>query len=313
VPLDQQAQALLDRLLGLLPPLNSFTPAEARRLSRELSPKLVASPETVAAVENVMIPGSGDQIPVRIYIPSKDELLPVLVYFHGGGWVLGDLDSVDSLCRSLADASGCMVASVDYRLAPEHKFPAAVEDAYSATKWIADNATDLNGDSRRIAVAGDSAGGNLAAAVSLMARDRGGPRVVYQLLVCPVTNHAFDTASYSDNGEGYWLTKEDMKWFWNHYLRADQDGKNPYASPLLAENLTSLPPAFVITAEFDPLRDEGEAYAARLRKSGVPVKMTRYSGMIHGFINIADLRQSRVAIDEAAAELRGAFRGTKEV
>ena len=220
---------------------------------------------------------------------------------------------MDSLCRSLANASGCMVASVDYRLAPEHKFPAAVEDAYSATKWIADNATDVNVDSRRIAVAGDSAGGNLAAAVSLMARDRGGPRILYQLLICPVTNHAFDTASYSENGEGYWLTKEDMKWFWNHYLRTDQDGKNPYASPLLAENLTSLPPAFVITAEFDPLRDEGEAYAARLRKSGVPVKMTRYSGTIHGFINIADLRQSRVAIDEAAAELRGAFGGTKEV
>jgi acetyl esterase len=200
-----------------------------------------------------------------------------------------------------------VVVSVNYRLAPEHKFPAALEDAYSATKWIAENAADLSGDSNRIAVGGDSAGGNLAASVSLMARDRHGPSIVFQLLIYPVVNHAFDTASYTENAEGYWLLRDDMRWFWNHYLRDEQDGRNPYASPLRAENLASLPPAFVITAEFDPLRDEGEAYAARLRESGVPVKLTRYDGMIHDFVNIGELSQSRVAIDEAAAELRKAF------
>jgi acetyl esterase len=200
-----------------------------------------------------------------------------------------------------------MVLSVDYKLAPEHKFPAAVEDAYSAIKWIADNATGLNGDPRRIAVGGDSAGGNLAAVVSLMSRDKHGPPVVFQLLIYPATNYAFDTASYSDNAEGYWLSKDDMKWFWNHYLHGEEDGRNPYASPSRAGDLRSLPPAFVLTAEFDPLRDEGEAYAARLRECGVVVKVTRYDGMIHDFVNIAELRQSRIAIDEAAAELRKAF------
>jgi len=247
------------------------------------------------------------QIPARVYIPREGEDLPVLVFFHGGGWVLGDLDSVDSLCRSLANAADCVVVSVEYRLAPEHKFPAAVEDAYSATKWTANSATSFSGDPRRIAVGGDSAGGNLAAAVSLMARDKHGPPIVFQLLIYPATNHAFDTTSYSDNAEGYWLSKDDMRWFWNHYLRDELDGRNPYASPSRAADLSSLPPAFVITAEFDPLKDEGEAYAARLRECGVLVKITRYDGMIHDFVNIAELWQSRIAIDEAAAELRKAF------
>jgi acetyl esterase len=192
-------------------------------------------------------------------------------------------------------------------LAPEYKFPAAVEDSYDATKWIAENAADIDGDPARIAVGGDSAGGNLAAAVSLMARDRGGPRIVHQLLIYPITNFRFDTASYRDNVEGYWLTREDMKWFWNQYLRDERDGKSPYASPLVAENVRSLPAAFIITAEFDPLRDEAEAYAARLRESGIPVRVTRYGGTIHGFINVDELPQSRVAIKEAATELHEVF------
>jgi acetyl esterase len=203
-----------------------------------------------------------------------------------------------------------MVASVDYRLAPEHKFPAAVEDSYGATKWVADNAADLGGDPRRIAVGGDSAGGNLAAAVSLMARDRGGPDIAFQLLIYPITNQKFDTDSYKENGEGYMLTKEDMEWFRNHYLRDQHDEENPYASPLLANSLSSLPPAFVITAEFDPLRDEGEAYAARLKEFDVPVRVNRYSGTIHGFMTIAELKQRGQAVGDAATEL---FRVSRNV
>jgi len=308
VPLDKQARALIERFVREgTPPVSKLTPAEARRLTQEVNRRLTSPPEAVAVAENMRMSNTSAQIPARVYIPREGEVLPVLVYFHGGGWVLGDLDSVDSLCRSLANAADCVVVSVDYRLAPEHKFPAAVEDAYSATKWTANSATSFSGDPRRIAVGGDSAGGNLAAAVSLMARDKHGPPIVFQLLIYPATNHAFDTTSYSDNTEGYWLSKDDMRWFWNHYLRDEEDGRNPYASPSRAADLRSLPPAFVITAEFDPLRDEGEAYAARLRERGVPVKVARYDGMIHDFVNIAELRQSRVAVGEAAAELRKAF------
>jgi acetyl esterase len=308
VPLDRQARALIERFVREgTPPVSKLTPAEARRLTREVNRRLTSPPEAVAVVKNMRMSDTSAQIPARVYIPRESEVLPVLVYFHGGGWVLGDLDSVDSLCRSLANAADCVVVSVDYRLAPEHKFPAAIEDAYSATKWTANIATSFSGDPRRIAVGGDSAGGNLAAAVSLMARDKHGPPIVFQLLIYPATNHAFDTTSYSDNAEGYWLSKDDMRWFWNHYLRDEEDGRNPYASPSRAADLSSLPPAFVITAEFDPLRDEGEAYAARLRERGVPVKVARYDGMIHDFVNIAELRQSRVAVGEAAAELRKAF------
>ena len=308
MPLDKQAQALIERFVREgTPPVSKLTPTEARQLAREVNRRLTSPPEAVAVVKNTRISGPSAQIPLRVYIPREGKILPVLAYFHGGGWVLGDLDSVDSLCRSLAKAANCVVVSVNYRLAPENKFPAAVEDAYSATKWIADNATDLSGDSRRIGVGGDSAGGNLAASVSLMAHDKHGPPIAFQLLIYPATNYAFDTASYSRNAEGYWVSRDDMKWFWNHYLRDEEDGRNPYASPLCAVDLSSLPPAFVITAEFDPLRDEGEAYAARLGESGVPVKLTRYDGMIHDFMNIAELRQSRTAIDEAAVELRKAF------
>jgi acetyl esterase len=308
VPLDKQARALIERFVREgTPPVSKLTPAEARRLTREVNRRLTSPPEAVAVVKNLRMSDTSSQIPARVYIPREGEVLPVVVYFHGGGWVLGDLDSVDSLCRSLANAADCVVVSVDYRLAPEHKFPAAVEDAYSATKWASNSATGFSGDPRRIAVGGDSAGGNLAAAVSLMARDRHGPPIVFQLLIYPATNHAFDTTSYSDNAEGYWLSKDDMRWFWNHYLRDEEDGRNPYASPSRAADLSSLPSAFVITAEFDPLRDEGEAYAARLREHGVRVKVTRYDGMIHDFVNIAELRQSRVAVGEVAAELRKAF------
>src|SRR5213078_1916119 len=203
---------------------------------------------------------------------------------------------------------GCLVVSVDYRLAPEHRFPAAPEDCYAATRWLAEHAGSLGGDKGRIAVGGDSAGGNLAAVVALMARDRGGPKLAFQLLVYPATDTDFETRSYRENSEGYFLTRADMVWFWNHYAPRDEDRRNPYAAPLRAASLRGLPPALVITAEFDPLRDEGEAYGARLRDAGNQVLVKRYPGMIHGFFGMGTLlTQARTATKEAAGALRAAF------
>ena len=219
-----------------------------------------------------------------------------------------DLDTHDGVCRALANGAGCIVVSVDYRLAPEHKFPAAADDAFAATEWVAKHAVEIGGDPSRVAVAGDSAGGNLAAVVAQTAKDRGGPKLAFQLMVYPVTDYDFDTGSYRDNAEGYMLTTAAMKWFWNHYLPDEKAGLDPQASPLRADDLSGVPPALVITAEFDPLRDEGEAYAARLASAGVPAKSTRYDGMIHGFFSMsALLPQGRQAIEEAATALREAF------
>jgi len=308
--LDPQAQALLAQLAGTgLPPLNSLSPQEARQAAAALA-SLHGEPETVARVENRAIPGPAGDLPVRIYTPDGRGPLPVFVYFHGGGWVIGNLDTIDGPCRAIANAARCVVVSVDYRLAPEHKFPAAVEDAYAATQWVAANAAGIDGDPTRIAVGGDSAGGNLAAVVALVARDRGTPALAYQVLVYPVTDAACDTESYRDNADGYLLTKDMMQWFWEHYLRDQADRRNVYASPLRAADVRQLPPALVITAELDPLRDEGEAYAARLRAAGVPVRLTRYDGMIHGFFGMASvLDRARAAINETATALRAAFDG----
>jgi acetyl esterase len=249
-------------------------------------------------------------MPTRIYMPYGTGPFPVLVYLHGGGWVIGDLEAYDATCRALTNAAGCLVVAMEYRLAPEHKFPAAPEDCYAATCWVAANAAAIGGDPRRIAVGGDSAGGNLAAVVAQMARDRGGPALVYQLLVYPVTNYGYDTASYEENAEGYLLTRNAMVWFWNHYLRSAADGNNPLASPLRASDLRDLPPAMVLTAEFDPLRDEGEAYAMRLQEAGVPVTLKRYTGTIHGFFSLdAVLDQGKQAMADAAAALRTIFAG----
>jgi acetyl esterase len=265
-------------------------------------------PEPVAHVENRRIPGPSGEIPVRLYRPESRDPLPVLVYFHGGGFVLCDLDTHDGPCRSLANAAGCAVVSVDYRLAPEHRFPAAPEDCYAATRWVAECGRELGVDPARIAVGGDSAGGNLTAVVAQMARDRRGPRLAFQLLVYPVADARFDTASYRDNAEGYFLTANMMKWFWRKYLADPADAENPYASPLRAKDLAGLPPGLCITAEFDPLRDEGEAYAARLREAGVRVATSRYDGMFHGFFGMGALiDQGRTAVAEAASALRKAF------
>jgi acetyl esterase len=216
--------------------------------------------------------------------------------------VVGDLDTHDGTCRSLTKLAGCVTVSVDYRLAPEHKFPIPAEDAFAATQWAAANAASLGGD---------SAGGNLAAAVTLMARERGGPHLAEQLLIYPVTNFSFDTSSYESNALGYLLTRDVMRWFWDHYLPSEEDGHNPLASPLQAPDLRGLPPALVITAEFDPLCDEGEAYGERLREAGVPVTVSRYDGMIHGFVGLAGIfPQGRRALQESADALRHAFAAT---
>lgn len=305
--LDPQAKLILEQMkVAGAPKMHTLTPEEARQ-ALTIGP-LAGEPEEVGKIENKKIPGLAGEISIRIYTPLGQGPFPVLVYYHGGGWVIGDLNTVEVPCRLLTNKAQCVVVSVDYRLAPEHKFPAATEDAYIAAKWVVENSKSLQVDPTRVAVCGDSAGGNLAAVVALMARDRNGPSLLYQVLVYPVTHHAYDTDSYRENSEGYFLTKDSMIWFWNHYLQAAQDGENPYASPMLAENLSRLPPALVITAEYDPLRDEGEAYAARLMEAKVPVEITRYNGMIHGFFWMPHaLEQGRKAIEQVANALKQVF------
>ena len=232
----------------------------------------------------------------------------MLLYFFGGGWTLGTIDTSDAICRSLTNTAGCATVAVGYRLAPEHPFPAAVDDCFAAVSWIAAHAAELGVDPARIAVGGDSAGGNLAAAVTLLARDRGGPALVHQLLVYPNTDYRADTASRRDNTDPLLFNRTSVGWYWGHYLADDADGDNPLASPLRATDHSGLPPATVLTAEFDPLRDEGEQYAAALAAAGVPVELTRYDGMVHGFFAMAGVLDTATrAVSHAAARLRAAF------
>ena len=306
MPLDPQAQAVMEQVAALgFPPVHQVSPEQARANNRA-RPR--APGPAVARVEDRRIPGPETEIPVRIYTPEGAGPFPALVWFHGGGWVVGDLESADATARYLTVWANCVVVSVDYRLAPETKFPGPAEDCYAATKWVAQNAASINVDPGRIAVGGDSAGGNLAAAISLMARDRGGPPLALQLLVYPVTDRDFSTESYIQNAEGYQLTRDSMVWYWEHYLKDDADAVNPYAAPLQAQDLRNLPPALVITAEYDPLRDEGEAYAHRLEAAGVNTTCTRYDGMIHGFFGMAAaIDKGKQAIAQASAALKAAF------
>jgi len=257
-------------------------------------------------IRNTSFPGPAGPVPIRIYIPLQKPDLPVIIYYHGGGWVIGSLDSHDNICRSLAKKTSGIVVSVDYRLAPEHPFPAAVDDAYAALKWVSQNAASFNGDSTRIIVAGDSAGGNLAAAIALMSRDRNGPRLSAQILIYPATNLAeLNTNSYRQFADGFYLTKRYIENFRSRYLPDPQDWSNVYASPLLATNLEKLPPALIVTAEFDPLRDDGVAYAIKLKNAGVPAKHIRFQGMIHGFVAMDRLfDQSEQAIDDISVYLQ---------
>lgn len=306
MPLDPQAQNVLDVVASLnLPPNHTVSAVEARA-NAKMRPR-AKGPE-VAKVQDRTIPGPGPDIPVRIYTPAGPGPFPILAWFHGGGWVVGDLDSADGTARQLTVGANCVTVSVDYRLAPETKFPGASDDCYAAIVWAAEHAAELNGDTTRLAVGGDSAGGNLAAAVSLMARDRQGPALAFQLLVYPVTDRNFTTASYTNNADGYLLSKASMEWYWDHYLSDPSHASNPYAAPLQAPDLSGLPPALVITAEYDPLCDEGEAYGARLKAAGIPTVCTRYDGMIHGFFGMwGALDQGKLAIDEASTALRKAL------
>ena len=301
MPLDPQVKALLDQQAGTPKPHQQSVPeARATMLAR---PRLPGP--TLAHEEDRRIPGPGGDTPIRVYRPIT-ETGGVLVYFHGGGWVLGNLDTHHNQCRNLAQAAGCVVVAVDYRVAPEHRFPAAAEDAYAAASWVAANAAELGVDAAKLAVGGESAGGNLAAAVCLMARDRGGPAIAQQWLAYPVLDHSFDTPSYLANNSGFGLERETMRWFWNHYLGQDQDGSNPYASPLRAASLAGLPPAIVITCEYDVLRDEGGAYAERLRQAGVTVELMCVPGVNHAFLGMP-VDAAGHAFDRIGALLRAGF------
>jgi acetyl esterase len=264
-------------------------------------PALADPPELVRGIDDV----DADGVPVRVIRGTDESPAPTLVYFHGGGWVMGGLDEVEPSCRRLANAARCAVAAVAYRRAPEHPFPAALDDCFAATRWLADHAAELDLDARRLAIGGASAGGNLAALVCLGARDSGGPALTSQLLVYPVTDHFPDTRSMREATDPYFLDARSIRWFWSLYLLNARDADG--ASPLRARDLSGLPPALVITAEHDPLRDEGERYAERLREAGVDVQVERFHGMVHGFFSMSRLAESRAAVERAAASLRAAW------
>jgi acetyl esterase len=308
MPLNPQVKAILDQMASL-PRFEDLSVQEARQqtIERTAAGKLPTLP--VADVVNRTIAGPGGDLPVRIYTPNGSGPFPLMVFFHGSGFVVCNLDTHDGTCRNLCSAAGCVVVSVDYRLAPEHKFPAGPEDCYAATKWSAEHARELNADPARMVIAGDSAGGNLVAVTALMVRDRGGPSLRGQLMIYPVTDYYKPGhPSYVDNAEGYGLTAAGMRWFWSHYLKNEAEADNPYASPLRAANLRGLPPALIITAEYDVLRDEGELYGQRLAEAGVPSKVTRYDGMHHGFFQMYGLVDAaKTALDEAAAWLKERF------
>jgi acetyl esterase len=288
------------------PRLDCLTPAEARIARAARGKFFDGDLKPLARIENIFIPGPAGHIPARLYAQESGGVRPALVYFHGGGFVQCNLETHDAICRALASESDFIVVSIDYRLAPEHRFPAAVDDAHAATLWIAAHAASLGIDAQRISVGGDSAGGTLAAVTAIRCRNAGAPVLASQILLCPVTDlSSFDTDSYREFAEGYYLTRAGMRWFAGHYLASDDDAHHPEASPLLAEDFTGLAPALVIAAELDPLRDEAEAYAQRLQQAGVPVTLSRYPGMIHAFTSLRGaISDGDKAIQEAAAFLR---------
>jgi acetyl esterase len=309
MPLDPEVKAYLDLLAAAGDrPNHELGVEEARRVIDARAAALFGPLDPVGSVVDQAIPGPAGPVRVRIYEPDASwRPYPVLAYFHGGGWVVGSLDSHDGVCRALTARTPCVVVAVDYRLAPEHRFPAAIDDAWAAAAWLAEHAASIGANPARIAVGGDSAGGNLAAAVGLRARDRGLP-LALQVLVYPVTDYDFDRPSYAAYADGYGLTREAMRWYWDLYLGSAGDGFDPQASPLRAADVAGVAPALVITAECDPLCDEGEEYAARLAKAGVPVTLTRYDGIIHGFFRMpGTISRAHHALDEAAAALRAAF------
>ena len=307
--LDPQARAVIDIIIKSgRPAFHQLTPKEARQMYKDTRPASTPEPPEIGVVREML----AGNIPVRVYRPvgaNADMPLPALVYFHGGGWVIGDLDTHDVLCRQLTAEAGIVTVAVDYRLAPEAKFPAAADDAWTATQWVVANAGKLGIDAQRLAVGGDSAGGNLAAVVALMARDAGAPALCLQALLYPVTNVGVETRSYRDFAEGYMLTRESMVWFFDQYLPSKEAASDWRVSPLRASSHAGVAPALIVTAGFDPLRDEGEAYAQKLRDAGVTVDYICYGGMIHGFVPMGKLLDTgNRAVSHIAASLRQALR-----
>ena len=288
MPIDPMLLAVLEAFPMQFDDLGSMTAQEVRALFEQGNPP---PGEDVASVEDLKVPGPDGPLPVRVYRPDGAAVpAPVVVFFHGGGWVLGSIATHDATCRGLANRTGAVYVSVDYRLAPEHPYPAAPEDCYAATCWVADHAADLGVDPGRLAVAGDSAGGNLAAVVCQMARDRSGPAIAFQLLIYPVTDLDFDRwPSMEENADGPLLTREGMDWFARHYVGTLPFTGDPYAAPIRAADLSGLPPAYVATAGHDPLRDEGAGYAEALAAAGVTVGYDNFATMIHGFVGFADV------------------------
>jgi acetyl esterase len=308
VPLDPQLQAMRDqRERDNVPPLYTMSLTDARAADLASIRDSGGEPEPVHEVANLKIAGPGGELPLRLYRPTSERPLPALLYFFGGGWVLGTIDTADGVSRSLANSSGALVVVVGYRLAPEHRFPAAIDDCYATVRWVAGHAEEIGADPARLAVGGDSAGGNLAAGVALRAR-ADGPALVGQLLVYPNTDQLADDQSMRAADDPFLFNRHSVAWYRRHYLTNPGDAANPLASPLRAQSLAGLPPALVITAEYDPLRDQGEAYARRLADDGVQVELSRYRGMAHGFFTMAGtVDASRAAIAQAASRLRAWF------
>lgn len=310
--LKPEARTILDVVEAAAVPLTEQTADDLRQAYAALS--ALSTKEEVASVRDTLAPGPGGDLRARFYRPatvlSASGTAPVLVWFHGGGWVIGDIETHDSLCRSLANAAQVAVVSVDYRLAPEHPFPAALDDALASVRWVAANAAKLGVDPNRLAVGGDSAGGNLAAIACQELRDSG-PAIRFQLLIYPLLDARYETPSMDENAEGFFLTKESLCWFRDHYLGGmNVDPGDPRVSPACAADaaIAGVAPGLVITAEYDPLRDEGEVYGQRLRAAGVDMSVTRYDGMIHGFVSMADfLPDGRTAIKEAATALQSSL------
>jgi acetyl esterase/lipase len=314
VPLHPKLRQRIDYEAASFPDLTQLPIPEGRNVVRAMSletDRLAGAPGSLSAVEDHSIPSRGARLRVRLFFPlNGPRPAPVLVYLHGGGWVFGDLDTHDTVCREIAARSRAVVASVDYRRSPEAKFPAAIEDAYAAVQWLHDGETARRFGLRpdQIAIGGDSAGGNMAAVVAVLARDRGGPRLAGQLLICPVTAYFPNTPSYAANGVGFGLDASFMPWMWEQYLTSPAEGQDPRVAPLRTPDLSRLPPALVITAEYDLLRDEGEQYADRLREAGVPTQATRYAGMIHGFLDYRGIvREGWEALEEIATTVRRWF------
>ncbi|MBV9089147.1 MAG: alpha/beta hydrolase [Mycobacteriaceae bacterium] len=299
--LDPQIADLIEQLDNGFPQVHKMSGAEARAAIRSRFVP-VAEPEPVGDVTNTAIRGKGGPVPVRVYRPNAAGPLPTMVYAHGGGFVFCDLDSHDGLCRNLANLIPAVVVSVDYRLAPEHLWPAAAEDVYAAARWASEDATALGGDPHRVVVGGDSAGGNLAAVTAVMSRDRGGPALAGQLLLYPVMAANFDANSYRLFGKGYYNPKPALQWYWDCYVPSPDDRVHPYASPLQA-NLVGAPPAVMVIAGHDPLRDEGLAFGAALQAAGVPTVLLHYEGGIHGFMTMPMLDLAHRARKEACAAL----------